>query len=326
MTAPTFAPCHSASSSPRKPFASSPSRSGARRAGSCSARSCRAWVDEIPDDELVVHYSKAVDDLDDDDLSMLAAWHASLEVGQPIANKEFLLGAFPGLGEHRREALKIAAGFRGDEAFEHGISRGAGARHRPAVAVRGPRDGARGGGPRALLLGPPRLRELASPLARRIAAVAAGCGDSSEPAERPIHNGGYARVTKVTDGDTLQLGEPRPGPADRHRHAGGLRRRPSASGARRPSSRSACCRSARACATGVGVEERDRYGRLLAYVWLPDGRMLNRVMVEQGLRAAAHDPAERGLRRRVPRRRRGRRARPGSGSGARAARLVESAP
>ena len=81
-----------------------------------------AWVDEIPDDELVVHYSKAVDDLDDDDLSMLAAWHASLEVGQPIANKEFLLGAFQGLGEHKREALKIAAGFRGDEAFSHGIS------------------------------------------------------------------------------------------------------------------------------------------------------------------------------------------------------------
>ena len=54
----------------------------------------RAWVDEIPEDELQVHYAKAVEELDDDDLSMLAAWHASLEVGQPIANKEFLLGAF----------------------------------------------------------------------------------------------------------------------------------------------------------------------------------------------------------------------------------------
>jgi micrococcal nuclease len=32
----------------------------------------------------------------------------------------------------------------------------------------------------------------------------------------------------------------------------------------------------------VGVEERDRYGRLLAYVWLPDGRMFNRVMVAHG--------------------------------------------
>ena len=82
----------------------------------------RAWVDEIPDDELEVHYAKAVDDLDDDDLSMLAAWHASLEVGHAIANKEFLLKAFPGLGEHRREALKIAAGFRGDEAFDAGVS------------------------------------------------------------------------------------------------------------------------------------------------------------------------------------------------------------
>jgi hypothetical protein len=82
----------------------------------------RAWVDEIPDDELQVHYAKAVDELDEDDLSMLAAWHASLEVGQPIANKEFLLAAFPRLGEHRREALRIAAGFKGDDAFEAGVS------------------------------------------------------------------------------------------------------------------------------------------------------------------------------------------------------------
>jgi hypothetical protein len=82
----------------------------------------RAWVDEIPDDELQVHYAKAVEVLDDDDLSMLAAWHASLEIGHPVPNKEFLVGAFAGLGEHRREALRIAAGFRGDEAFEAGVS------------------------------------------------------------------------------------------------------------------------------------------------------------------------------------------------------------
>src|SRR5919109_3221169 len=82
----------------------------------------RAWVDEIPDDELEGHYAKAVEDLDEDDVSMLAAWHASLEVGHPVANKDFLLGAFAGLGEHRREALRIAAGFRGDEAFEAGVS------------------------------------------------------------------------------------------------------------------------------------------------------------------------------------------------------------
>ena len=82
----------------------------------------RAWVDEIPEDELQVHYAKAVEELDDDDLSMLAAWHASLEVGQPIANKEFLLGAFSHLGDHRREALRIAAGFKGEDAFEAGVS------------------------------------------------------------------------------------------------------------------------------------------------------------------------------------------------------------
>ena len=32
----------------------------------------------------------------------------------------------------------------------------------------------------------------------------------------------------------------------------------------------------------LGPEERDRYGRALAYVWLRDGRFLNRVLVAQG--------------------------------------------
>jgi hypothetical protein len=54
---------------------------------------------------------------------MLAAWHASLEVGHPIANKEFLVGVFPALaGENRREALKIAAGLRGEDAFNAGVA------------------------------------------------------------------------------------------------------------------------------------------------------------------------------------------------------------
>jgi hypothetical protein len=82
----------------------------------------RAWVDEIPDEQLASHYAKAIDDLDEHDLSMLAAWHASLEVGQPIPNREFLVTVFPTLGENRREALKIAAGFRGEEAFEAGVA------------------------------------------------------------------------------------------------------------------------------------------------------------------------------------------------------------
>lgn len=82
----------------------------------------RAWVDAIPEAELSSHYARAVGDLDEHDLSMLAAWHASLEVGQPVANRDFLLRVFPALGENRREALKIAAGFRGDEAFDAGVS------------------------------------------------------------------------------------------------------------------------------------------------------------------------------------------------------------
>ena len=53
----------------------------------------RAWVDEIPEQELASHYAKAVADLDEHDLSMLAAWHASL-----------------------------AAGFRGEEAFDAGVA------------------------------------------------------------------------------------------------------------------------------------------------------------------------------------------------------------
>jgi hypothetical protein len=82
----------------------------------------RAWVDEIPDGELEAQYVKAVTDLDDQDLSMLAAWHASLEVGHPIANRDFLVNVFPTLGDNKREALKIAAGFRGEEAFDAGVA------------------------------------------------------------------------------------------------------------------------------------------------------------------------------------------------------------
>ena len=32
----------------------------------------------------------------------------------------------------------------------------------------------------------------------------------------------------------------------------------------------------------LGVEERDRHGRALAYVWLRDGRFLNRLLVARG--------------------------------------------
>src|SRR5215210_311047 len=32
----------------------------------------------------------------------------------------------------------------------------------------------------------------------------------------------------------------------------------------------------------VGTEARDRYGRLLAYVWLPDGRLVNELLAQNG--------------------------------------------
>ncbi|HEY1777752.1 MAG TPA: hypothetical protein VGG41_16470 [Solirubrobacteraceae bacterium] len=81
-----------------------------------------AWVDDIPEQELSVHYAKAVAGLAEEELHMLAVWHSNLEVGQPIANTDFLIGIFESLGESRREALKLAAGFRGEEAFDAGVA------------------------------------------------------------------------------------------------------------------------------------------------------------------------------------------------------------
>ena len=82
-----------------------------------------AWVNSLPDSELPIHYAEAIRSLDSEDLTVLAAWHASLEVGQPVANRDFLIGAYGSLGkDDRREAMRIAASFRSDEAFENGSS------------------------------------------------------------------------------------------------------------------------------------------------------------------------------------------------------------
>jgi hypothetical protein len=74
-----------------------------------------AWVDDLPEDELSRQYARAIAELDQEDLHLLAAWHASLEIGQPIPNPEFLAGVFERLGDNRREALKIAVDFKGEE-------------------------------------------------------------------------------------------------------------------------------------------------------------------------------------------------------------------
>jgi micrococcal nuclease len=88
-------------------------------------------------------------------------------------------------------------------------------------------------------------------------------------------------VTKVTDGDTIRLGA-----------LGSVRLigidTPEVYGDAECFGREASRFAARLLPLGtrvryrIGVEGRDRYGRLLAYVWLPDGRMLNRVMIEEG--------------------------------------------
>ena len=233
----------------------------------------RAWVDEIPDDELLVHYAKAVDELDDDDLSILAAWHASLEVGQPIANKEFLLGAFtrarraPPRGAPDRRRLQGRGRLRGRR------ERGAGARHRAAVALARPAAGARRRGGRAVLLGPPGLRQLAARIAapggvlgrsracarfapcvlarlalrrlgpRRRSLSSPGCGASPSPAGRGARRARRrARHPAHRRRHPLAVGD-RQGAPDRGRHAGGLRRgrvlRARGVGVRR----SGCCRS-----------------------------------------------------------------------------------
>ena len=118
--------------------------------------------------------------------------------------------------------------------------------------------------------------------------LAAGCGDSSDSADAPDTDG-YARVTKVTDGDTIRLGA-----------IGPVRLigidTPEVHGDAECFGREASEFAERLLPLGtrvryrVGVDERDRYGRLLAYVWLPDGRMLNRLLVEEGYAQALTIP------------------------------------
>ena len=80
--------------------------------------------------------------------------------GTPIANRDFLVNAFGALGEARREALKIAAGMRGEEAFNAGVAEEQALETVLPWLSEERCAGARGRVPRALLLGPAGLREL----------------------------------------------------------------------------------------------------------------------------------------------------------------------
>jgi micrococcal nuclease len=147
------------------------------------------------------------------------------------------------------------------------------------------------------LLGPAGLGQLTAVLA---ALAFAGCAElDAERAERGPEPGPErgalttVRVTKHTDGDTLWLS-----------HIGKVRligvdtpevypRSPAPAGQRAGGGvecygREASAFVERTAPLGsqvryrLGVEERDRYGRALAYVWLRDGRFLNRLLVARG--------------------------------------------
>ena len=176
--------CLSASSSHRKRSGSSPRASGARRAGSCSARSCAPGSTRSRTTSSRCTTPRPSRSSTTTICRCSPPGTPSLEVGQPIANKEFLLGAF---AAPRRAPPRGAAdrrGLQGRRRLRGRRQRGAGARHRAAMAVRRAPDGAGRGGGRALLLGPSGLRQLApalaraprrrSPAARRRTSVAAG--------------------------------------------------------------------------------------------------------------------------------------------------------
>ena len=108
----------------------------------------------------------------------------------------------------------------------------------------------------------------------------AGCDDGEQDSS-PSFGSGHANVAQVTDGDTIRLeglGPVRLIGIDTPEVYGGVE----------CFGREASEFVKRLLPVGtrvryrVGVEERDRYGRLLAYVWLSDGRMLNRVLVNKG--------------------------------------------
>jgi micrococcal nuclease len=127
------------------------------------------------------------------------------------------------------------------------------------------------------LLGQARLRQLAALL------VALGLGGCAETAADSSQAGKLtsARVTKHTDGDTLWLsgiGKVRFIGVDT----------PEVYGEVECYGREASAFVERTVPLGsdvryrLGVDERDRYGRALAYLWLRDGRFLNRLLVARG--------------------------------------------
>jgi hypothetical protein len=180
------------------------------------------------------------------------------------------------------------------------------------------------------LLGPHGLRQLAARIAARGGVIGAakaapvllilllvGCdhSDFAEPSGSAADQAGdrvRARVTKHTDGDTLWLsgiGKVRLIGVDTPEVYGGVEcyGREASAFVKRLLPLGARVRYL------LDVEERDRYGRALAYVYTGRWALSEPDAGPARLRPAAHDPAERSLRRPV---RRGGSARPRAPVGA----------
>jgi micrococcal nuclease len=135
-------------------------------------------------------------------------------------------------------------------------------------------------------LGQIRVRQLAAP-ALLFALVLPGCSEELEDGPSTARSAGApgdaveARVTRHTDGDTLWLtgiGKVRLIGIDT----------PEVFGDQECFGREASAFVERTVPLGapvryrLGVEKRDPYGRALAYVWLGDGRFLNRLLAARG--------------------------------------------
>jgi len=135
------------------------------------------------------------------------------------------------------------------------------------------------------LLGSARQRQLALLVVLLAASALGGClslsSDDESSGARAAGDRVSARLTRYTDGDTFWLsgiGKVRLIGIDT----------PEVYGEEECYGHRASAFVERTVPIGaevryrLGVEERDRYGRPLAYVWLRDGRFLNRMLVARG--------------------------------------------
>ncbi|HKP90312.1 MAG TPA: thermonuclease family protein [Thermoleophilaceae bacterium] len=114
------------------------------------------------------------------------------------------------------------------------------------------------------------------------ALVVLGRSDGAHDADRPRPNRHSATVQRVVDGDTVRLaglGSVRLIGIDTPEVYGG---RVECFGPEASAFARSVLRGGTRVRYRVGAEPRDRYGRLLAYVWLPDGRLFNAMLAERG--------------------------------------------